>query len=128
MSNVLEVLLSSMNFVIYCVFRKQFRYILRHRLCVSGSSDDMRIQHSCVPVGSGGPSTPLLDTGATTPADSPQRDKKTSQQQHQQRNGRSSVCHIPLLLLARGGDRKVNKSELLLKVAAASHTNRCQSF
>ena len=32
-SNVLEVLNSSTNFVIYCVFRTQFRHILQNRFC-----------------------------------------------------------------------------------------------
>ncbi|KAK2169479.1 hypothetical protein LSH36_9g00002 [Paralvinella palmiformis] len=32
-SNVLEVLNSSVNFVVYCVFRSQFRFILQTRLC-----------------------------------------------------------------------------------------------
>ena len=33
LSNVLEVLNSSSNFIIYCVFRKQFRKNLKRRLC-----------------------------------------------------------------------------------------------
>ena len=32
-SSILEVLNSSSNFLVYCVFRKQFRHILRHSLC-----------------------------------------------------------------------------------------------
>jgi len=37
-SNVMEVLNSSANFIIYCVFRQQFRDILSHQLCLLGIS------------------------------------------------------------------------------------------
>ena len=41
LSNVLEVLNSSTNFIIYCVFRRQFREILHARFCLDGVRREM---------------------------------------------------------------------------------------
>jgi hypothetical protein len=130
-SNVLEVFLSSTNFVIYCVFRKQFRYILRHRLC--RSDDDIRTQRSravSLALASGGMPATLFELTSTSRADDRNKPPMSGQ-----RNGRSSECSdMPLLETGGGGTengkRKAMisiKNQILCKVND-SHSSRCNNF
>lgn len=62
LSTLLEVLNSSTNFIVYCVFRHQFREILKHKLCHCGQQRYQQADNMATQTNVNGVTTKTIDT------------------------------------------------------------------